>query len=67
MDSLNNDEELSWFSSSNATEGSEEALKSGLKFSGPNAGSSKGVSENYEDFKPGNLCHSILKQDKGFR
>lgn len=53
MDSLNNDEELSWFSSSNATEGSEDALKSGLKFSGPNAGSSKGVSENYDDFKPG--------------
>lgn len=53
MDSLNNDEELSWFSSSNATEGSEDALKSGLKFSGPNAGLSKGVSVNYEDFKPG--------------
>ncbi|XP_024019870.1 protein LNK1 [Morus notabilis] len=60
MESLNNDEELSWFSSSNATEGSEDALKSGLKFAGPNAGSSKGVSEHYDAFKPGIEQHKQI-------
>lgn len=58
IESLKNDEELCWFSSSNATEGSENELKSGLKFSGSNAGSSKGVTDHREAFKPDDLGHS---------
>ena len=64
MESLNNDEELCWFSSSNGTEGSENALKSGLKFSGSNAGSSKDVSDHHEAFKPDNIGHSNSDSNK---
>ncbi|XP_062077162.1 protein LNK1 isoform X2 [Humulus lupulus] len=58
IESLSNDEELCWFPPSNDTEGSENTLKSGLKFSGSNAGSSVGVSDHHEDFKQDNVGHS---------
>ncbi|PON39088.1 dentin sialophosphoprotein-like protein [Trema orientale] len=54
IESLNNDEELCWFSSSNATEGSENPLKS----SGSNTGSSKVVSGHHESFKPDDVGNS---------
>lgn len=59
MGSLNNDDELCWFSSSNATEGSEDELKSGFKFSNSDASSSKVVSDYHEDLKPKNAAPLI--------
>lgn len=59
LGSLNNDDELCWFSSSNATEGSEDELKSGFKFSNSDASSSKVASDYHEDLKPKNAAPLI--------
>lgn len=45
---------MCWFSSSNATGGSEDELKSGFKFSSSDTSSSKVVPEHHEDIKPKN-------------
>ena len=63
MESLNNDEEMCWFSS-NAPEGSEDTLKSGLKISGQNAGSSKDFSEHHEGLKSNHEGHSMNGSNK---
>ncbi|XP_031392039.1 protein LNK1 isoform X3 [Punica granatum] len=50
--SLSNDDDLGWFSPSHAIEGSEDALKSGFKFSCPESTELRSVSENHRDSGP---------------
>ncbi|XP_034227106.1 protein LNK1 isoform X1 [Prunus dulcis] len=54
LGSLNNEDELCWFLSSNSAEGSEDALKSGVKFSCSEA-TAKSLSENGEASKLENV------------
>lgn len=54
LGSLNNEDELCWFLSSNSAEGSEDALKSGIKFSCSEA-TAKSLSENGEASKLENV------------
>ncbi|PQQ01075.1 protein LNK1 isoform X2 [Prunus yedoensis var. nudiflora] len=54
LGSLNNEDELCWFLSSNSAEGSEDALKSGVKFSCSEA-TAKSLSENSEASKLENV------------
>ncbi|KAK9286856.1 hypothetical protein L1049_015262 [Liquidambar formosana] len=60
----NNEVELCWFSSSHATEGSEDAQKPGFKFSCSESNALKSISENHEVSQPNNESLSVNGSNK---
>ncbi|GMY39015.1 protein LNK1 [Fagus crenata] len=64
LESLSNEDELCWFSSSHDTEVSEDALKSNKKFSGDEASALRNIPEYHEVSRPNNAGISINDSDK---
>ena len=64
LESLSNEDELCWFSSSHDTEVSEDALKSNKKFSGDEASTLRNIPEYHEVSRPNNAGISINDSDK---
>lgn len=55
---------MCWFSPSNATEVSEDALKSDNKFSGHEASALKSIQQHHENSGPNNACLPINDSNK---
>ncbi|XP_030945072.1 protein LNK1 isoform X1 [Quercus lobata] len=64
LGSLGNEEELCWFSSSHATEVSEDALKSDKKFPGHDASAMRSIPEHHEVSRPNNAVIPINDSSK---